>query len=172
MKFRLVSDTHWPTRWMYDLRWYILNFSDIDYVFHMWDFDVYSTYKYFKDYFWDKLIAVYGNCDELKIKKELSEEKIIKINWINILVLHSHTIYPRGDEIKLLEKALENNVNIVFYWHTHVKKVHYFDLETNQFWYIRQSWYRLEFSELDVKRYIYFINPWSLLDDNYFVLNF
>ena len=88
MKFWLVSDTHWPTRGMYDLRWYILSNSDVDYVFHMWDFDVYSTYNYFKDYFWDKLIAVYGNCDDWEIKNELPEEKIVEINWIKILILY------------------------------------------------------------------------------------
>ena len=63
-------------------------FKDVDYVFHMWDFDVYSTYKYFKDYFWDKLIAVYGNCDDWEIKNELPEEKIVEINWIKILIFH------------------------------------------------------------------------------------
>lgn len=171
MKFWLVSDTHWPTRGIYDLRSYIIKNLDVDYVFHMWDFDVYSTYEYFKDYFWDKLIAVYWNCDDLKIKKELPEERILEINWIKILVFHSHSIWPRGDEIKLLEKALERKVNLVFYWHTHVKKIHYFDLENNKFWYLNLSWneINLKLSQLDKK--IYFINPGSLLNRDYFRLD-
>ena len=181
-KFWLVSDTHWPTRGMYDLRWYILSNSDVDYVFHMWDFDVYSTYKYFKDYFWDKLIAVYGNCDDWGIKNELSEEKIVEINWIKILIFHSHSIYPRGDEIGLLEKALVNKVNMVFYWHTHIQKIHYYKEDNWEFKilggdnirFYKESWknkiWILRLAKDDLKDKIWFINPGSLLAGDSLIL--
>jgi len=171
MKFWLLSDTHWPTRGMYDLRWYIRQFSDVDYLFHMWDFDVWSTYKFFKDYFWDKLIAVYGNCDDRKIRNEIPEERLLEINWIKILVFHSHSIYPRWDETRLLEKALMENVNIVFYGHTHIKKVHYFDLLNNEFKKVNIHGEYFSFSKEELDYKIYFINPGSLLNWDFLFFN-
>ena len=151
---------------MYDLKWYLKLFSDSDYLIHLWDYDVYSTYRYIKDFFKNKFVWVYGNCDDFQIIQELPEEKILTINWIKILCFHSHSIYPRGDEVWLLEKALENRVNVVFYGHTHIKRIFYFE-ENEGFRDVKLDSDIFELDSQILNNKIYFINPWALLDGNY-----
>jgi putative phosphoesterase len=169
MRLGLVSDTHWPTRWMYDLRGYLNLLADVDLFCHMWDFDVYSTYEYISNFFGDRFVGVWGNCDDWSIREVLPEEKIIDVEGYKVLIFHSHSIYPRWDETQLLEKALKEQVNIVFYGHTHIQKVHYFDLTNNEFRKVSINGNFFSLSKKELNHRIYFINPGSLLNGDFLV---
>gem|GEM_PF-3227599 len=64
----------------------------------------------------------------------------------------------------MLEKAIENNADIVFYGHTHNQLIHYYDKEKKEYFLDNKL-------NLTEKNRIYFINPGSLIDGKYLFLN-
>lgn len=72
-----------------------------------------------------KTYCVLGNMDDLDLPSEIK----FRINELKIGIIHGDQIYPRGDERKLLNKAIENDLDVIISGHTHrlsikEKKVH------------------------------------------------
>ncbi len=161
-KILLISDTHIPTRNKMDLYSFLKN-KKYDFLVHCGDFTNYETFQICKLLAKDRFFAVYGNCDSEKIKTEIPAELNLKINNRRILILHSFQIYPRWDKKQLLEYAIRNKAEIVFYGHTHTQIIFYYDKLKNQFFIENKINFR--------KNRIYFINPGSLVDRNWLFVN-
>ncbi len=72
-----------------------------------------------------KTYCVLGNMDDLDLPSEIK----FRINELKIGIIHGDQIYPRGDERKLLNKAIENDLDVIISGHTHrlsikEKKIH------------------------------------------------
>lgn len=160
MKLLVMSDTHNPSRSNLDLNSFISKF-DFDYLIHCWDFDKMETYSAMFDIAWTKLKCVHWNSDEESLKRFLPEYTSIKYKNFNFWIIHSHKIYPRGDIDKLIDFALNNNLDVLFYWHTHIKKILKYC-----------NWQITEDSELNDlwNGNIFLVNPWSLVNWDYLFL--
>lgn len=154
MKLLVFSDLHYPSRWSVNITKF-LSSKIFDKLIFCWDFVSYEIYLEIISIYWDKLISVYGNMDDYRIKQEVPEQIITNINWNNMLIFHSFSIYPRWDNKQLLDVAIKNNCNIVLYGHTHIQKITKY---TNwQFSILKKI------DHIDPNS-IYLINPWSILE--------
>lgn len=111
----LISDTHnYLDERLFDL------FSDVDEIWHAGDLgDVRLL---------DKLIsfkpirAVYGNIDDIIIRKRLKEIERFECENVKILMTHIGG-YPGKYEPKILKQIVEDRPNIVISGHSHILKV-------------------------------------------------
>lgn len=72
----------------------------------------------------DKFIYIKGNCDsevdEMVIGQNLREkERIIDVDGYRFYLVHGHV----GTEEDMIRKALDQKADVLFYGHTHVKKL-------------------------------------------------
>ena len=88
------------------------------------------------------IISVKGNCDYV----DLPTIKILEIEGKRILVTHGHLHNVHFDIFKLYLLALDNNIEYVFYGHTHNQIIEEYEGVT-------------------------FINPGALKDGNYVLIN-
>ncbi|MBD3255275.1 MAG: YfcE family phosphodiesterase [Candidatus Lokiarchaeota archaeon] len=87
----LISDTHIPSREPDLPKKIIDDFkqNNIDYLFHLGDFDKHDVYQKFKDIFGnEKVIAVQGNMDDRKLRKELPETIELELYGHKIFMTH------------------------------------------------------------------------------------
>lgn len=69
-----------------------------------------------------KVTALCGNCD---MYSTLPKEELVPLGGKRIFALHGHTRQVKYGLQMLKEVAIEKQVNIVLYGHTHVPKVEY-----------------------------------------------
>lgn len=161
MKLLIISDTHSPTRKYLDIVEFIQNYN-YDLLIHCWDFDKMETYLAIFGIAWKKLVCVHWNSDEDLLKRLLPESKLIEYKTYRIWIVHSNQIYPRWDKQQLVEYALNNGLDVLIYWHTHVKSIiKYYN------WIFS---YENELADL-WSGVVYLVNPWSLLNWDYLYLN-
>ncbi|AGC68332.1 phosphodiesterase, MJ0936 family [Thermoclostridium stercorarium subsp. stercorarium DSM 8532] len=96
--------------------------SDVDIVIHLGD--------YYRDA--DKLKQlhpnfhfeyVYGNCDFMT--GNVLAEKILEIERQRVLLTHGHRYSVKWGIEKLVEKANNENINLILFGHTHIQHVTY-----------------------------------------------
>lgn len=161
MKFLIISDTHLPSRSDFDIINFI-NMFKYDYLIHCWDFDRLKTYSAIFEIAPKKLLCVHWNSDEEYLKNTLPEINFLYHEDFKFWIVHSHNIYPRWDVNQLLDKAIDNWLDVLFYWHTHKKNIIKYSN-----WVLS---YEQDLSEL-WNWNIYLVNPWSLLNWDYLYLD-
>jgi hypothetical protein len=117
----LISDTHIPSRGSNIPDVIIEDFkkNQIDYLFHLGDFEKYSIYQKLQDTFGkDKVIGILGNMDDYKLRKILPETLEIELYGRKIFMTHG----TGGPNIII--KRLNSNHNlepydIVIFGHVH-----------------------------------------------------
>ena len=104
-KVVLVSDSHnYNSRLDYVLQ----QENDADYYLHCGD--ICEDKRMYPEF-----ITVKGNNDY----DDYEEEIILQIEDVKIMMLHSHNFYYHNKLEKMIEKAKDNNINILCYGHTH-----------------------------------------------------
>ena len=88
------------------------------------------------------ILSVKGNCDYIDLPLVIK----LKYHDINILMTHGHLHGVRYDLLRLKLLAKENDINYVFYGHTHIQKKEIIDG-------------------------ILFLNPGSLLNNHYALMD-
>lgn len=114
VKFLLVSDTHGMTRNIVD-KMIDLDYKDIDAIIHLGDY-VEDGYKLRKILGKD-LYLVAGNGD---FQSGCRDEEIMEVNACKILLTHGHNYGVKRDLNNLYYRALELEVDLVLYGHTHL----------------------------------------------------
>lgn len=127
MRIGLISDTHHDRT---DIKKCIKSMGQVDHIIHAGD--NYVDAKYIEKEFNQKVTAVKGNTDMGFGESEV----IIELMGRKILVTHGHKYHVKSGYQKLYYKAMEAEVDIVVFGHTH---------------------YAVEFKESE----ILFINPGS-----------
>jgi putative phosphoesterase len=113
MKLIVISDTHHlTTKVISELK----KIKNIDKIIHLGDFV--QDGKKISEQLSIPLVAVKGNCDFGDIKAPL--ETIINVHNQKILICHGHKYGVKYGLDRLYYKALESNVDIVMFGHTHV----------------------------------------------------
>ena len=115
IKICLISDSHGNRRKVEDL----VVTGEFDYVFFMGD-----GLRDFDNIDETILKKVCGNCDFF------SHEAITQfatINGVKIMITHGHEFKAKLTPLLMVEKAKQNNCNIVCYGHTHNQKVEEID---------------------------------------------
>lgn len=109
IKITVISDTHGNLTAIDKMAQIIL---ESDYVFHLGDhFDDMKNYTHVLG---SKLYRVHGNCD-WGSQKDL----VVKIGDHKIFATHGDLYGAKRGTDKLIEKAKQENCNVVFYGHTH-----------------------------------------------------
>lgn len=88
-----------------------MNFNGYDYIIHCGDINT-NDYYYLLNY---TSLIVRGNCD---FHDEV-DERVITINNKKVLITHSHRYHTKMTYEYLIEKARNEQVDIVFFGHTH-----------------------------------------------------
>lgn len=114
-KIGIISDTHsFIDEKLFNF------FSDCNLIIHAGDFGDINVYNQLSDKY--KLIGVYGNIDNNKIRECVKETELIEIENIKILVTHIGG-YPNKYMPNFKKKIEEYNPNIVITGHSHILKV-------------------------------------------------
>ena len=110
MKICLLSDSHGNRRKVEDL----IVSNEFDYVFFMGD-----GLRDFDNIDETILKKVCGNCDFFS---QEAVTQFVTINGVKIMITHGHEFKAKLTPLLMVEKAKQNNCNIVCYGHTHVQK--------------------------------------------------
>lgn len=111
IKIAVLSDTHGNLRAMEQMRGI---FAECDYIVHLGD-GAREMKFYFADY-GEKIYQVDGNCDAYGSGLK---EFILEIGKFKILLTHGHLFNVKTGTERLVDYAIENGCNAVFYGHTH-----------------------------------------------------
>jgi len=116
MRLILISDSHGNNQGIDK----IFNSIEFDYLFFAGDglSDI-GNYIYL-----DNVYAVSGNCDFFS---RIQTDCLVKIMDKKIFLTHGHKYNAKLGLSKLIQKAKEINADIVFYGHTHEKKIELID---------------------------------------------
>ena len=116
MKIGILSDTH-ITELADD--WLALGrnaFHEVEVIIHTGDFVSFETYEFMKSY--KKLYSVWGNCDEIRIRRATREKQVITLSGYRIGIFHGH-----GHDKTTLERAYDqfadDNVDLIIFGHSH-----------------------------------------------------
>ncbi|MBR1968187.1 MAG: metallophosphoesterase [Clostridia bacterium] len=115
-KIVVISDTHGDYRAI-DKLLPIINESD--YLFHLGDF--YRDIRAYERELKCKLYSVLGNCDGG------GDDELITIDGVKILLTHGDRYGVKSSKYKLLMRAKELGVKVVFYGHTHISDIEEID---------------------------------------------
>ncbi len=111
-KILVVADTHmstWnPPKKLEELM------DSADLVVHAGDFDTYEVYKRFSDY---ELVAVCGDSDDEKIRKELPETRVFEVEDVKFGLVHRGNYLNEFHDLGY--KAMELGVNFLIFGHLH-----------------------------------------------------
>ena len=125
----LISDTHIPSRGPNIPDVIIKDFkkNQIDYLFHLGDFEKYSIYEDLKDIFGkEKVIGILGNMDDYKLRKNLPETLEIELYGRKIFMVHGeggpNIIIKRLNKLHNLKPY-----DIVIFGHVHRPYNEYWD---------------------------------------------
>lgn len=115
MLIGVVSDTH---RDKGAIKKAAKELSDTDVLIHLGDND--SDIEELSKLYKNKIISVKGNCDFISnTPLELVEE----FEGVRILITHGHKYNVKQNILKLKDKAIELDVAIVLYGHTHSAEI-------------------------------------------------
>lgn len=113
IKITVISDTHGNLTAIDKMAQIIL---ESDYVFHLGDhFDDMKNYAHVLK---DKLYRVHGNCDWGNQK-----DVIVNIEGHKIFATHGDQYSAKQGVDKLIQKAKQEDCDVVFYGHTHVAEI-------------------------------------------------
>ncbi len=117
----LISDTHVPSREPAIPEQIIKDFKrrKIDFLFHMGDFEQYSVYeKLIETFGKDKVIAVFGNMDDEKIRKMLPSQ--LEFDLFGHKIFMTHGLGGPNIIIKRLNKNFDlSKYDIIIFGHVH-----------------------------------------------------
>ncbi|TFG04740.1 MAG: YfcE family phosphodiesterase [Promethearchaeota archaeon] len=117
----LISDTHIPSRGPEIPSSIIQDFKkrNIDYLFHLGDFEKYKVYQNLKDIFGeDKVIGILGNMDDYKLRKILPETLELELYGKKIFMTHG----TGGPNIVIKRLNRNHDLNpydIIIFGHVH-----------------------------------------------------
>ena len=112
-RIRVVADTH-ISDWELPEK-VIELMRSADYVVHAGDFDRYGAYRKFDEEC--ELIAVAGDSDEERIKKELPEEVTFEVEGIRFGIVHKGNYLHEFHDLGY--KAMEMGVDFMIFGHIH-----------------------------------------------------
>lgn len=115
MKLLIIGDTHIPERAekiSWEIEQYLKN-NNFNLVLCTGDLTSAKVLSFFESI--AKTYCVLGNMDDLDLPTEIK----VKIDGVKIGIIHGDQIYPRGDDRKLSNKAIENDLDVIISGHTH-----------------------------------------------------
>ncbi len=107
----VLSDLHGAVRNFQKIK---RKLNDADHIFFCGD--GYEGFLKLAEEFADKIVAVKGNCD----MAFGGDEKIVKVEEVNILITHGHAFGVKSGMFSLYEFCKEKGVDVAFYGHTHI----------------------------------------------------
>lgn len=117
----LISDTHIPSRVPQVPEGIVEDFKEnnIDYLFHLGDYEKFKTYQSFLDIFGkDKVIGILGNMDDYKLRKTLPETIEFELFGHQIFMVHG--MGGPNIIIKRLNKNYDlSKYDIIIFGHVH-----------------------------------------------------
>lgn len=115
LKIAVVSDSHGN---LYSLDKALSELGEFDMIVHLGDHfnDIVKVNEKYKK----PIEYICGNND---YGKDVKYEKVIEVNGKRLLLVHGHRYDVYYNILKLYLKALEENVDVVLFGHTHVQKV-------------------------------------------------
>ncbi len=117
----LIGDTHIPSRGPSIPEIIINDFKErkIDYLIHVGDFTNYKVYEMLQDIFGkEKVIAISGNMDDLKISKELPTK--IELDLYGHKIFITHGAGGPDNIIERLNRRLDlSKYDIIIFGHVH-----------------------------------------------------
>lgn len=117
----LISDTHVPSREPHIPQKIIEDFQqrNIDYLFHLGDFEKYNVYqKLINTFGEEKIFAVKGNMDDAKLKEKLPE--ILELELLGHKIFMTHGIGGPNMIIKRLNRIFDlKKYDIIIFGHVH-----------------------------------------------------
>jgi putative phosphoesterase len=115
MRMLIIGDTHIPERAekiSWEIEQYLRSYN-FDLVLCTGDLTSVKMLSFFESI--AKTYCVLGNMDDLNLPAEIK----FKIDEFKIGIIHGDQIYPRDDERKLINKAVENDLDVIISGHTH-----------------------------------------------------
>ncbi|TCK90498.1 hypothetical protein EDC19_2260 [Natranaerovirga hydrolytica] len=112
MKILVISDTHNEINNVVKI---IKNNKSIDMILHLGD--VQSDYKKIKQYYFENITYVSGNCDYIS---KYPKEKIIEIEGKKILMTHGHKYNVKWEYDTIKNIGFHNKVDGILFGHTHI----------------------------------------------------
>jgi hypothetical protein len=115
-RIAVISDTHIPDQAEKLPEKLLDTLEKFDFIIHAGDFDDLNTLKDLRRI--NRVVAVYGNMDSGKVKRELQEREILNVDHYKIGIIHGwgdpHTLPKR-----VLEVFKTEGVNCVIFGHSH-----------------------------------------------------
>lgn len=112
LKILVISDTHNEINNVVKI---IKNNKSIDMILHLGD--VQSDYKKIKQYYFENITYVSGNCDYIS---KYPKEKIIEIEGKKILMTHGHKYNVKWEYDTIKNIGFHNKVDGILFGHTHI----------------------------------------------------
>lgn len=116
MKIGIISDTHIKKDFTKLKKLLETNFKKVDLIIHAGDYTTKNVIDILRKY--NNFIGVWGNVDDLKVRKILKEREIIELCGYKVGIYHGH-----GERGKTLDRAYNefngDNVDIIIFGHSH-----------------------------------------------------
>lgn len=120
MRALIISDSHGS---VYNLRQVLLNHEDINKIYFLGDGE--RDFEYVKEELGSReVIMVKGNCD---LGSDLNAVELDRVEENLVMLTHGHAKAVKFGIDMLLEDAIEKNVKLLLYGHTHEQYTDYID---------------------------------------------
>lgn len=118
MRILVLSDTHMPKKTKQLPPIVIEHLINVDYIFHLGDWQTIDLYHELKNY--APVIGVAGNIDQDELVEQLGYQKIITLKGVTFGLVHGHQGKGRTTEERAQNTFVNEKVDVILFGHSHI----------------------------------------------------